>query len=95
MNATLLDLKIKSQWLNKIKKHGTKGCLFFKQARSSYKNSILRNTFNNLSTSAVDNFTRNKLIDFKNDLRVEIKFHFQKRGDLVVPPTGIEPVSHA
>jgi len=48
-------LKKQKSIVKQNKKLPNKCCLFFKQASSSYKNSILRNTFNNLSTSAVDN----------------------------------------
>jgi hypothetical protein len=49
-------LKKQKSMVKQNKKPSKKCCLFFKQSRSAYKNSILSNTFYHLSTSTVDNF---------------------------------------
>jgi len=48
-------LKKQKSMVKENKKLPNKYCLFFKQSRLAYKNSILSNTFCNLSTSTVDN----------------------------------------
>jgi hypothetical protein len=64
-----MGLKKQKSMVKQNKKLPSKRCLFFKQSRSAYKNSILSNTFCNLSTFAVDNFLVNNPIDFLNHLR--------------------------